>query len=349
MEDISEDTDGDTQQKKILVIRFSSIGDVVLTTPIVRCIKKKYPKGKVHFLTKQQNACIFENNPYVEKTLLLDSKKNMVKLIKQLRQEDYDFVVDLQKNLRSHRILWALRKPYGSFDKLNIKKWLLVRFKKNLLPKVHIVDRYFHAVKRLGVVNDGLGLDYFLQEEDYIPPDALPIAFQNGYTAMAVGAKHTTKQIPTDILIAICQKIEGDIILLGDLNDKIKANKVENAIGSRVFNGCGSFSLNQTASLIATSKGIITADTGLMHIAAALKKNIISLWGNTVPEFGMTPYLPLQCQAKSHIFEVKGLKCRPCSKLGYKKCPRKHFRCMKMQDTEAIAKVANTWSKDKNT
>ncbi|MBO6118809.1 MAG: glycosyltransferase family 9 protein [Bacteroidales bacterium] len=350
MEDTSEQTEDDTPLKKILVIRFSSIGDIVLTTPVVRCLKSKYKDCEIHFLTKQQNTSILENNPYIDRIHVYNKAVGLHTLIKELKKENFDFVVDLHKNLRSKRILLALRKPHGTFDKLNFKKWLYVRTKKNVMPDVHIVDRYFDAVKRLDVRNDGRGLDFFLQDEDYISPDALPLSFQDGYIAIAVGAKHVTKQIPTDIIIAICEKLEGNILLLGDINDKIKANKVENAIGSRVFNGCGAYSLTQTAALIDTSSGIITADTGLMHIAAARKKNIISLWGNTVPEFGMYPYLPEKdCNCQSVIYEVKGLKCRPCSKLGYKKCPHVHFKCMKQQDTLKIAETANKWTQSDNT
>ncbi|MGP1514425.1 MAG: glycosyltransferase family 9 protein [Bacteroidales bacterium] len=343
MEESSGNTEDDTPIKKILIIRFSSIGDIVLTTPVVRCIKNKFRDCQIHFLTKQQNASILENNPYIDKIHIYNKGIGLYQLERDLKQENFDFVVDLQKNLRSHRVCFFLRKPYGTFNKLNLKKWYYVHTKKNVMPDIHIVDRYFEAVKRLDVENDYQGLDFFLQEEDYISPDALPLSFQDGYIAIAVGAKHQTKQIPTDIIIAMCEKINGNILLLGDINDKIKANKIENAIGSRVFNGCGAYSLNQTAALIDTSKGIITADTGLMHIAAARKKNIISVWGNTVPEFGMSPYLPKEYEKGNHIFEVKGLKCRPCSKLGYKNCPRVHFKCMKQQDISKMVEIANLW------
>lgn len=349
MEETTDKTDDDTPIKKILVIRFSSIGDIVLTTPVVRCIKKKYQNCEVHYLTKQQNVSILQNNPYINKIYALDgTASGFHSLIKKLRSEDYDFVVDLHKNLRSRRIIFNLRKPSASFSKLNFKKFLLVKFKKNLMPNIHIVDRYFEAVKSLQVENDGKGLDYFLIDEDYIPNDALPIAFQNGYICMAVGSKHETKQMPAELLIRICQKIKGQILLIGDLHDKTKANRVENAIGSRVFNGCGSFSINQTAALIKNSLGIITPDTGAMHIASALKKNVISVWGNTVTDFGMYPYLPKDMQDKSLICEVENLKCRPCSKLGFKRCPKKHFKCMLLQDVDKIADTANSWFEEEN-
>ncbi|HRB40127.1 MAG TPA: glycosyltransferase family 9 protein, partial [Bacteroidia bacterium] len=100
---------------------------------------------------------------------------------------------------------------------------------------------------------------------------------------------------------------------------------------------CGITSIGQSASLIKQSKAVITHDTGLMHIAAALRKKIVSVWGNTVPEFGMYPYLPVNSVPFS-ISEVKNLNCRPCSKIGYNTCPKKHFRCMNDMDIQEIIK-----------
>ena len=93
--------------------------------------------------------------------------------------------------------------------------------------------------------------------------------------------------------------------------------------------------MEQSASIVKNAKSILTNDTGLMHIAAAFHKNIVSVWGNTVPELGMYPYLPKE-KEKCHIVECKDIKCRPCSKLGFKNCPKKHFRCMMEIDCDAI-------------
>ncbi|MFA6807157.1 MAG: glycosyltransferase family 9 protein, partial [Bacteroidales bacterium] len=139
------------------------------------------------------------------------------------------------------------------------------------------------------------------------------------------------------------------IVLLGDKEDRKKAIKIENAVGAKVFNACGAYNLNQTASLIKNSYGVITPDTGLMHISAALNKNIISVWGNTVPEFGMYPYMPKNSKSRVDIFEEKGLACRPCHKHGYSKCPKKHFKCMRNLNVDKIIEIANNWSKNEKT
>lgn len=328
---------------KILIIRLSSIGDIVLTTPIVRCMKTQIPNVQIHYLTKVNNAIILNNNPYIDRIITFNG--SLSETIRLLKKENYTYVIDLHKQIRSFIIRLRLLKPSKTFNSLRVRKWLLVKWKLNKLPEKHIVDRYFEATKGLGfnVVNDGKGLDYFLADEDYISPDALPLSFQDGYIAIVVGSKHQTKQIPTDKLIQLCQGINKSIVLLGDKNDRKKAIEVENAVGARVFNACGAYNLNQTSSLIANSIGVITPDTGLMHIAAALNKNTISVWGNTVPQFGMYPYFPKDSKAKVYIFEKKDLSCRPCSKLGYKECPKKHFDCMRSLDFENIISIANDW------
>lgn len=333
---------------KILIIRLSSIGDIVLTTPIIRCIKTQIPKVQVHYLTKANNAIILNNNPYVDRIITFNG--SLSETIKLLKKEKYTYVIDLHKQIRSFIIRLRLFRPSKTFNSLRIKKWLLVKWKLDKLPEKHIVDRYFEATKGLNynIVNDEKGLDYFLADEDYISPDALPLSFQDGYIAVVVGSKHQTKQIPTSKLIQLCQGIKKSIVLLGDKNDRQKAIEVENAVGARVFNACGAYNLNQTSSLIANSVGVITPDTGLMHIAAALKKNTISVWGNTVPQFGMYPYFPKNSKAKVYIFEKKGLACRPCSKLGFKECPKKHFECMLSIGFDEIISIANDWEQDRD-
>lgn len=324
---------------KILVIRFSSIGDIVLTTPIVRALKQQLKNVEIHYLTKKTNYSLLQNNKYIDKIHLLEDAD----LLKKLRSNKFDYIVDLHNNLRTLKIKAMLGVKSKAFPKLNLKKFLLVNFKINKLPNIHIVDRYFEATSKLGVINDKKGLDFFLQEEDFVSPDALPLDFHDGYIAVVVGSKHFTKQMPLNLLAQICKGLEKPIILLGDKTDYAKAYKIEKEIGSKVFNGCGAYNINQSSALIKNSLGVITADTGLMHIASALDKNIICLWGNTVMDFGMYPYRAENSQTQTYNFEIKNLSCRPCSKLGHKQCPKKHFKCMNDQNVEEIVRIANNW------
>ena len=317
---------------KFLVIRLSSIGDIVLTSPIVRALKQQVEDSEIHFFVKKQFSDVIVNNPYIDKIHLYDG--NLKEAIREFKNVGIDYIIDLHKNFRSIRVRNALKIPDFTFNKLNLKKWLAVRLKKkSFLPKVHIVDRYFEAVKHFDVKNDNKGLDYFINEKK----DAINLNLKD-FIVFVVGAKHNTKKIPIDIATRIINGIEKPVVLLGGQTDVDDAKAIENKLYKKVLNLVGKLKLNESAYVIKMSDGVITPDTGLMHIASAFKKNIASVWGNTIPEFGMYPYMPGE---KSKIFEVNDLKCRPCSKLGYKKCPKKHFYCMTKQSFVDIIKWAN--------
>jgi len=322
---------------KILILRFSSIGDIVLTTPVIRCLKKQLPDAEVHFATKASFKTILENNPNIDKLHLLESSTG--NLIASLKKERFDVIIDLHGNLRTRRIKWALGAKSFTFDKLNIRKWLYVNWQWNTLPDKHIVDRYLDTLKPLGITNDQAGLDYFIPSKDIVAIHTLPEQFHSGYVAIAIGAQHATKRLPETKLAELIGKISLPVILLGGKEDALMATKL---IGyfpetKNVLNACGAYNLNQSASVVQQSLYLYTHDTGLMHIAAALQKRIVSIWGNTVPEFGMYPY------KTEHInWEIKGLNCRPCSKIGYKTCPKKHFKCMNEQRLP-VQEVEQQW------
>lgn len=309
-----------TENLKILIIRFSSIGDIVLTTPVIRCLKKQLPGTEIHYLSKRNFKDVLAANPYIDKLHLLE--ESLSNTISELQKENFDLVVDLHNNLRTLIIKTRLGVKSRSFDKLNWQKWLLVNFKIRRLPAIHIVDRYMNTVNFLGVKNDDQGLDYFLNSEhdlgSLLPPT------HHEFIGLVIGAQHATKRLPQQQLIKLCKNLMQPIVLLGGPDDELRGAEICEAAGTHVFNGCGKFTLDQSAYLVKMAQQIISHDTGLMHIAAAFNKPIISIWGNTVPEFGMYPYKT----AESIIVEVNDLHCRPCSKIGYNKCPLGHFKCM---------------------
>ncbi|MDI9878459.1 glycosyltransferase family 9 protein [Flectobacillus longus] len=309
-------------QTKFLILRFSSIGDIVLTTPVIRCIKQQYPDAQVHFATKKSYQSLLNNNPYVDKTHLLES--SLSTFVDELKAEQFDYVIDLHNNLRTRIIKFRLGVKSFSFDKLNFRKWVLVKFKKNLMPNIHIVDRYLATTATLGIKNDNKGLDYFIPEKDQLPTDWLPEEYRKGFVVYAIGGQHATKKLPVTKIIEVCQEVSHPIILIGGPEDKTEAEQVVEALkGKFILNTCGNCNLNQSASLIQQSLWVISHDTGMMHVAAALKKKVVSIWGNTVPEFGMYPY-----QTPFIAIENKEIECRPCSKIGFEKCPLGHFKCV---------------------
>ena len=320
---------------KILVIRFSSIGDIVLTTPVIRCLKNQISDAEIHVLTKKKFSGLYKTNPYINKVYEYDD--SLKKNIEELKLENYDYIVDLQKNKRSLRVTRALHRPHSSFPKLNFKKFLLTTFKINLMPDIHIVDRYFKAVEKIGVKNDYQGLDFFISEKNNYPLSELPEDFQNGYHAFVIGGTYKTKILPAVKVIEVIKKLNEPVILLGGPDDVERAEEIISAVSCQLLaiSLVGKINLEQSASIVKNAKSVLTNDTGLMHIAAAFHKNVVSVWGNTVPELGMYPYLTKE-KEKCHIVECKDVKCRPCSKLGFKECPRRHFKCMMEIDCDAI-------------
>jgi len=330
--------------KKILLIRFSSIGDIVLVSPIIRALKTQL-NCQLHVLSKAKYKLLYDSNPYIDKVHVFDvSEKEIIPLLK---NEEFDYIIDLQKNIRSYNVYRRLKIPRYTFPKINLRKWLIVNFKINTLPKIHIVDRYFEAVKKLGVKNDLKGLDYFTPESAFVNLDKYPVLNGNKFIGFVIGGQHKTKMLPVEKIVSIINQLPIPVVLLGGPEDKSTGEEIKKQISHpHVMNACGSFSLHQSTSLVRQAALIITNDTGLMHVAAAFRKPIISIWGNTIPEFGMYPYEP-DTPENVVIAEVKGLSCRPCSKIGFEKCPKGHFNCMMKQDEQFIVSEAVRILKDK--
>ncbi|MFN8251544.1 MAG: glycosyltransferase family 9 protein [Ferruginibacter sp.] len=325
---------------KFLIIRFSSIGDIVLTTPVVRCLRNQYPEAEIHFLTKQAFRGIVASNPYINKVHTLGDSFEL--MLHELKTEEYDCIIDLHHNLRTLRIKRFLKGVRSfSFNKLNVEKYIYTNLKINLLPKKHIVDRNLEAIASLGVVNDGKGLDYFIPAQDRINKNDIPTSHQFGYIAVVIGAALATKKMPLHKLKDLCAAIQYPVILLGGKEDAADGAAIAAADDIKIYNACGKFNLNESADLVNNAKLVITHDTGLMHIAAALQKPIISVWGNTVPAFGMYPYYGKLSAQHFDVVEVNKLWCRPCSKIGYDKCPKGHFNCMEKIAVNEIVNMVN--------
>jgi len=320
-----------TSFRKILIIRFSAIGDIVLTSPVIRCLKKQ-TDFQVHYLTKYRFRKLVENNPYVDKVWTIH--KRVREVLPALRREKFDYIIDLHNNLRT--LLIKLNLPFTksySFNKLNIEKWLLVHFKINRLPSIHIVDRYMQTVAPLKVVNDGAGLDFFMGKM----PLPFPVTLPKFYLALVIGAGKNTKALTVEQLIKVVENSKLLPILLGGSAEVAKATVIASAANKTIINLVGQLSLVQSAYCVQQATKVVTGDTGLMHIAAAFHKPIVSVWGNTVPKLGMTPYYGKRVDQNT-IVEVNGLPCRPCSKIGFEECPKGHFRCIKELDLGHVLK-----------
>jgi ADP-heptose:LPS heptosyltransferase len=322
---------------KFLLVRFSSIGDIVLTSPVVRHLKQQVENAEVHYLTKKVYAPLLKANPYIDRIHSFDG--DLKSCIQKLKEEEIDYIIDLHHNARSARVKFGLKRMDFTVHKLNWKKWLYVTFKIDRLPERHIVDRNLDTIKNFILERDSLGLDHFIPEDEVIEPSSLPPAFRKGFIGLSIGAQHRTKMLPLESLQELCSKLNHPVIILGGPGDRATGEAIVASLPDKaILNACGEYSIHQSASLVRLANVLITHDTGLMHMGAAFQKRIISVWGNTVPRFGMFPYRPASGSVQ---FEVKGLKCRPCSKIGYNQCPRKHFRCMMDQDLDGMVEAAH--------
>ncbi len=321
---------------KILVIRLSSIGDIVLTTPVIRCLQEQL-NAEIHYLVKAPFASILKNNENIHAIhKLLDSR---TKIVRDLRKQNFDLIIDLHKNLRSRYFIKKLGVKSISFNKLNLQKWLLTSFKINWLPKIHLVDRYFNALKSLRIKDDGKGLDYPTDNKDEDAFWAYPgLTFNEdtNYIAVAIGAAHKTKVPTKELYSGILKNLNMPVVLLGGKHDSEFGDLIVNLTGPHVVNLAGKIPLGGSAVAIKNASLLISPDTGLMHIGAAMQIPIISIWGNTVPEFGMYPFYGSNNKDLNHSIEVNNLSCRPCSKIGYEKCPKVHFNCMNLQNISII-------------
>jgi ADP-heptose:LPS heptosyltransferase len=318
---------------KILVIRFSSMGDIIYTTPVVRCLKKQLPGAEVHFLTKPAFKYIYDNNPYVDKLLLLKDK--LADTITEIKAEQYDYIIDLHNNLRTALIKLNVQVKSSTYKKQRIQKWLSLKFKLKLVPPEHLVDRYLKAIAFLGVKNDEQPIDYYIKA-DHKLSKLLPPSYRDGYVAFIIGATHFTKRMPNSKIISICNQLKYPVVLLGGNDVKANGNEIA-AQTDNVYNACDITTLDESVFLVSKATSVIGFDTGLTHIAEAFSVPIASVWGGTVPELlGVQPY-----KVKEVLVAGIDLDCRPCSKFGLEKCPLGHFKCMNELPEGPIVDFAN--------
>ncbi len=308
-----------SNKPKILVIRLSAMGDIVLTTPVIRALNQQL-KAKIDFLTKPQYVSLLEGNTYINRIFSLNDKVDF------LQKNKYDYVVDLQNNLRSWKIRNKIQTKSFVFNKKSLRRYLLIYFGIDLL-KNHVVDRYFATVASLNVVNDNQGLDFNVSSS--IKPE---FNTSQSYIAWCIGGTHNPKKLSAMQITQVVSKLKIPVVLLGGNNDLDIAEEIINNVECKsVYNFCGKLSVQESSYLIKKSKMLLTNDTGMMHIASALKMPIISFWGCTKPSLGFTPYMT----DPSSIKIISKRSAKPCSKHG-RHCKYGKNGCIKEIDPQLI-------------
>lgn len=319
---------------KILIIRLSSIGDILLTTPFIRQTRRKFPNSKIDFVIKEEFAQLLDHNTNVNNLIKFNSKGGSYKLgelKKSLVENHYDYIFDLHNNFRSIYLRQGHKKSsVFRIEKNKIKQILYVKFKINNYTQVTpIAERYLNVGKNAGIIDDENGLEIFwdnntkesvkqILEKQVINPNDQVIA-------IAPGAGFYTKRWPVEnykkFILNIMEKHHYKVVVLGNENDKLQGKVLAEL--ENVIDLTGQLSLLQTAVVLSNSKALISNDTGLMHMATAVYTPVLAIFGSTVKEFGFYPY-----RSKSIVVEAEGLECRPCSHIGRHTCPKEHFKCM---------------------
>jgi len=306
-----------SEAKKILIIRLSSLGDVLLTTPVLRSLMKNYPDLTIDFLVKQNFEVAIRLNPNINSVIIYNDSPE---LTTQLKENDYDVVIDLHNNFRTKKIVKQLGLPYYKFIKPNLEKFLLVHTKINLLKeKKPISVRYAEVIPDFNL--DDEGLELFIPAGIHSELEGL-----NNVVGFAPGAFHYTKRWPIEYYAELGKKLNEEgytIAILGGESDKTICMDLQKMIPNSL-DLSNNNDLFQTAAHIKNCKVLICNDSGLMHTASAIGTPVIAIFGSTVREFGFAPY-----GIKNIVVENSKLKCRPCTHIGKGKCQKGHFKCMK--------------------
>ena len=313
--------------KKILIIRLSSLGDVLLTTPILRSLKSQFSYLEIDFVIRKEFLDALKHNPNLSNVYIYNSNEKNEDLLNTLRRNNYDLVLDLQNNFRSKAFVGKLSKPVLKFRKPTIKKFLLVNFRINLFKKIiSIPERYAYAIPELDL--DDKGLDLFI-------PNTIRTNLNDNEKLIGFcpGSKHFSKMWPEEYFVNLGIKFINEgykIVLIGGKDDKEICKKINEKI-SEALNLCRDDNLLQIGADMKACKLVICNDSGMMHTASAVNVPVVAIFGSTVKEFGFTPY-----KATNLVLENNSLSCRPCSHIGKNLCPRKHFKCMKEITPEIV-------------
>lgn len=325
---------------RVLAIRFSSIGDILLTTPLLRAVRTRYPEAHLAFLTKEPFAPLLSDNPRLNDLITLGPDESLGRLAGRLRAGQFTHVLDLQGSLRTRGLRLLVPARWSGYRNHRLAREILIRTKRNRYPRdLPVPERYFDAVSKLDVHPDGNPPEFFLHENAGVEAnawlgsglrDAVPLV------AVAPGAAHRTKRWPVDYwrnLVGRLTAREFNVVVVGGTEDRAIADEVALAGGARAVNAAGRFGLQGTGAIIAASRLLVSGDTGVMHMATGVNTPVIALFGPTVRAFGFFP------QSRHAVVLERDLDCRPCTAWGTERCPLGHHRCLRDIAAEEVEEV----------
>jgi ADP-heptose:LPS heptosyltransferase len=321
---------------QILVIRFSAIGDVLLTTPVLRQLKAHFPHAQISFLVKKAYLPLLEADPFIDQLIPFTGDLSLT--INDLKKVPFDYVIDLQANIKSLRIRRALNSGSSRVNKWNLTKWLMVNFKKKTSVP-HIGLRYLESLQPLGIFStDSQPHLFIFPESESRAIQLIQPLFSQPFYGLVLGATYTTKRWIDEYFIDFINLMAMPLVLLGGQSEFNLAEKITKSTTVPIINAVAQTDFLTSAAIIKQCSFLVTHDTGMMHMADAFGIPCAIIWGNTVPEFGFEPI-----HTKHINLQVNDLACRPCSKIGFQACPKKHFDCMKKQSPQWVAKNIKQW------
>ncbi len=314
----------DISSKKILVIRLSSLGDVVLSTPVIRLLSLQ-GRAKVDVLTKDQYIGVFDENPYVSNVFDYASIS-----VSGIEKGGYDYIIDLQNNLRSRKLTRNVKSTVLRFKKQPISKWMFLNLGIDKLSNLHVSEQFIRVLEELGIEDDGYGLNIYPTEID----STTDFKKAKKKVVIAMGGTYVTKRIPIDLANRFISETDDcEYMMIGGGGD----TKIDGLVyRDNVHNLISKTTLSQSIALISQADVVITGDTGMMHIAAALQKPIIVIWGSTSEDFGFYPYYGAKSKQEYASVAIDNLSCRPCSKYGRSTCPKGHMNCLKLLSGQMV-------------
>ena len=335
------------QIKKILIIRFSSIGDIILSTPLIRAVRKHYPEAEIDFVVKQEFSDLVKTNPHLNHIYVFDKSKlnDLRRIKKEVRSKGYHWVIDIHKNFRSRILRKGIGAKVTSYHKMIWKRTLLVWWGWNLFKQIiPVYQKYFQAVEPMGIKYDGMGTEIVvpIEIQDIVKDKLIKGGYETQRPLITIcpGASFANKRWLPDRFARVADKLrqsyQAQIAFAGGPQDHELCKQIIGQLPfGRAFNFAGKFDLLQSAALLGHSSLVITNDSGLMHLAQAQKVPVVAIFGSTTGELG---YFPLP--GKSVVVELP-VSCRPCSHNGLDKCPKGHFKCMKDITEDQVIQACN--------
>ena len=325
---------------RILCVRFSSIGDVLLTTPLVRALHRRHPEAELYFVTKRAMTPLVVENPHLTRVIELAPNERIIDLARRLRPLGATHGLDLHGSLRSAALRWLVPCQWSGYSKRKFARTTLISTKINIYGRpVPVAERYFEAARELDVAPDGGPPEFFLA-----PAAITHMKYwlaevglnQKRFAVIAPGAAHGTKRWPIahwQALTARLQQLGYGVVAVGGPGDR----ELANALGAGVVNVAGEFTLQETGACLARAAVVVSGDTGVMHMATGVGTPVVALFGPTVEPFGFFPYTK-----RAEVLELD-LDCRPCSAMGTARCPLGHHHCLEEISPDQVAAAVQRW------